>query len=114
MSNLSKLALLASPPEVAKRIALREKARRRKLGITQSELAGRSGVSLGSLRRFEQTGQVSLESLVRLARALGCEGELGGLFSAPAYRSIALRARADAWRARLHVPYACSTSACAA
>lgn len=88
MSNLWMLSTPATPSEVTESIAQREKARRRKLGITQQELAQRSGVSLGSLRRFEQTGAISLESLVRLSRALGCESELDSLFSKPAYRSI--------------------------
>lgn len=88
MSNLWMLSTPAAPSEVAASIAQREKARRRRLNITQQELAQRSGVSLGSLRRFEQTGSISLESLVRLARALDCENELDVLFSKPAYRSI--------------------------
>ena len=88
MSNLTKLKKLVSPTAAAEEIARREKDRRRNLGITQKQLAVRSGVSLGTLRRFEQTGQASLEVLVRLARALGCESDLDALFAKPAYRSI--------------------------
>lgn len=88
MSNINKLEPLISPQRRAAEVAAREKERRRKLGITQEQLSVRSGVSLGSLRRFEQTGQISLESLVRLMRALDCENELDGLFVKPAYRSI--------------------------
>lgn len=40
--------------------------------LTQEGLAQRSGVSLGSLKRFEHTGQISLESLLKLALVLGC------------------------------------------
>lgn len=88
MSNLSKLKPLTPPASVIAQIGLRAKARRRALGIKQEQLASRSGVSLGSLRRFEQTGQVSLESLVRVARALNCEDEITLLFAKPAYCSI--------------------------
>ena len=88
MGNLSKLQPLVSPANAAKTVALRERERRRKLGITQQQLADRSGVTLSSLRRFEQTGQIAFESLVRLCRALDCESELDGLFAKPAYRSI--------------------------
>lgn len=88
MSNIDKLKPLVSPLERAKQIAQREKDRRRGLGVTQSDLSARSGVSLGSLRRFEQTGQISLESLVRISRILDCEDELDSLFSKPTYRSI--------------------------
>jgi transcriptional regulator with XRE-family HTH domain len=34
-------------------------------------LAERSGVSLGSLKRFEQNGQISFENLLKLAQILG-------------------------------------------
>jgi len=39
--------------------------------MTQTELAERSGVSLGSLKRFESTGKISLESLLKLLNILG-------------------------------------------
>lgn len=88
MSNIDKLSPLKSPAQAAREIAQREKEHRRRLGITQQQLASKSGVSLGSLRRFEQTGQIQLESMVRLMRVLGCDSELDGLFAKPAYRSI--------------------------
>ena len=69
-------------------VAKREKERRRRMGITQEALARKAGVSLGSLRRFEQKGDISFASLVSLCYALGCQEDLTTLFSAPAYRSI--------------------------
>lgn len=69
-------------------VAKREKERRRRMGITQETLARKAGVSLGSLRRFEQTGDISFASLISLCYALGCQEDLTALFSAPAYRSI--------------------------
>lgn len=69
-------------------VAKREKERRRRMGITQEALARKAGVSLGSLRRFEQTGDISFASLVSLCYALGCQEDLTVLFSTPAYRSI--------------------------
>ena len=41
-------------------------------GLTQSGLASRSGVSLPTLRKFEQKGAISLESFLKLSMALGC------------------------------------------
>ena len=38
--------------------------------LSQAELAKRSGVSLGCLKRFERTGQISLESLLWLVNVL--------------------------------------------
>ena len=70
--------------EIADRIV---RLRKRKK-ISQKELAVRSGGSLGSLKRFEQTGEISLKSLTMLAIALGVEGELDALFSEVPFESI--------------------------
>jgi transcriptional regulator with XRE-family HTH domain len=43
---------------------------RRINGYSQEQMAIRSGVSLGSLKRFEHSGQISLESLLKLAHLL--------------------------------------------
>lgn len=65
----------------------------------QSTLAERAGVSLATLRRFEQTGQVSLKSLLRLSFALGRLSDFGALMQAPPADSIAaLEAMASAPR----------------
>ena len=50
----------------------RFKARRLALNLTQKGLAERSGLSLGSLKRFERTGLIALDSLLRLALVLDC------------------------------------------
>jgi len=59
-----------TPHEIAKELAQRHKALRKQLKLSQSDMAERSGVSLGSLKRFETTGQISLESLLKLAHLL--------------------------------------------
>ena len=48
------------------------KNRRLSLDLTQEGLANKSGVSLGSLKRFETSGQISLESLLKLSVILEC------------------------------------------
>ena len=58
------------PSDFLREIALRHKVLRKQAGFSQSELAQRSGVSLGSLKRFELTGQISLESLLKLTDVL--------------------------------------------
>ncbi len=52
--------------------AIAENMRNRRLatGLTQQGLAKRSGVSLATLRKFEQKGAISLESFLRLAMVL--------------------------------------------
>ncbi len=59
-----------TPAEVSKALAERHKALRKQLNLSQSEMAERSGVSLGSLKRFETTGKISLESLLKLAHLI--------------------------------------------
>ena len=54
---------------------------RKKAGLTQMELADRSGVSYGSIKRFERTGKISLEGLWLIAIALGCDDRMDELFT---------------------------------
>ena len=61
---------------------------RKRKKITQKQLAARSGVSLGSLKRFEQSGEISLQSLTKIAIALDVENELEGLFVNVPFASI--------------------------
>ena len=61
---------------------------RKRKKITQKQLAARSGVSLGSLKRFEQIGEISLQSLTKLAIALEVEEELETLFDSVPFQSI--------------------------
>jgi len=58
------------PYDFLKELALKHKVIRKQARLTQSELAKRSGVSLGSIKRFELTGQISLESLLKLVQIL--------------------------------------------
>ncbi len=90
---------LSSSGAVQRQIARRAVARRVALGWTREELAERSGVAVGTLKRFEQTGQVSLERLLKIAVALDALPEFGGLFPEPAAASLdELEARAAARR----------------
>ena len=61
---------------------------RKRKKITQKQLAARSGVSLGALKRFEQSGEISLQSLTKIAIALDVENELEDLFNNVPFASI--------------------------
>ena len=61
---------------------------RKRKKITQKQLAARSGVSLGSRKRFEQSGEISLQSLTKIAIALDVENELEDLFNNVPFASI--------------------------
>ena len=70
-------------PEYLSEIALRMKHVRKQHKLSQLELAERSGVSLGSLKRFENTGKIALESLVKLAQILDATDAFDQLFAMP-------------------------------
>lgn len=57
--------------EIAKDIARKSQSKRLKLNLTQKTLSERSGVSYGALKKFEQKGKISLESLLKIALVLG-------------------------------------------
>ena len=74
--------------EINTQIAHRMIQIRKRRKISQKELAARSGVSLGSLKRFEQSGEISLQSFTKLAIALEVEKELESLVSEVPFSSI--------------------------
>lgn len=76
--------MLAINQDISKRVRLRRKEAK----FSQIGLAERSGVSLGSLKRFESSGEISLSSLVKLAIALGYENDFEHLFERKNYQSI--------------------------
>ena len=65
---------------IKQQLVERVRARRREKGLSQQALAGISGVSFGSVKRFERFGEISLSSLLRLAMALNCENDFAYLF----------------------------------
>ena len=80
---------LETPEQVGPKLAKRLEQLRLQRGWKQTTLAERSGVSLGSLRRFEQTGRISLGNLLALAFTLNRLGDFDALFQLPEARSIA-------------------------
>ena len=78
---------LKSPNDVLKEVRDRLKQRRLALNLTQAGVAKRSGVTLGSLKRFERTGLIAFDSLLKLALVLDCLDDFDGL-AADAPQSI--------------------------
>lgn len=74
--------------ELNQKLAERVRNIRRRRSISQQKLADMSGVSYGSIKRFEQTGQISLLSLTRIAMALDIVGDMRNLFTEVPYRDI--------------------------
>ena len=69
--------------ELMQGIAARVRSLRKARKWSQEVLAERSGVSFGSVKRFEGSGQISLQSLLKIAIALGHANDFDRLFEAP-------------------------------
>jgi transcriptional regulator with XRE-family HTH domain len=69
-------------------LSARVRARRKEGRLSQAELAEKSKVSLGSIKRFERIGEISLSSLLRIAFVLGYEDDFKLLFSRKNYQSL--------------------------
>ena len=72
---MAKFGIEKKPFDILKELAEKHRVLRKQAALSQSELAKCSGVSLGSLKRFELTGQISLESLLKLAHILNRIGD---------------------------------------
>ncbi len=72
--------VLKTPHEIQMEIAQRIKALRLEQNLSQQGLCDRSDVTLASLRRFERTGLIAFDSLLRLANALGRLDDFEKLF----------------------------------
>jgi len=68
------------PSDVLLELAQKAKKLRKGKKMSQADLAKRANLSLGSLKRFEQTGQISLESLLKISFILGRLEEFDSLF----------------------------------
>ena len=69
-----------TPGEIAGHIAKSVQEKRLSLNYSQMTLSERSGVSFGVIKKFENTGKISLESLLKLALALECLEDFKNLF----------------------------------
>lgn len=75
------MIFLATPYEMLKIIANNVKAKRLALNLSQQTLATKAGVSYSVLKKFEQSGRISLESLLKIAFNLDCLEQFKDLFS---------------------------------
>lgn len=74
--------------ELDLKLAQRVRNIRKRRSISQEKMASMSGVSYGSVKRFESTGQISLLSMTKIAMALDIADELRNIFSQVPYRDI--------------------------
>lgn len=74
--------------ELDQNLAQRVRNIRKRRSISQERLASMSGVSYGSIKRFETSGQISLISLTKIAMALDIADDIRNLFTTVPYRDI--------------------------
>ena len=74
--------------ELDQKLARRVRNIRKRRSISQEKLAQMSGVSYGSIKRFEASGQISLISLTKIAMALEIADELRTIFTQVPYKDI--------------------------
>ena len=79
---------LLSSEDISLELASRVRSRRLDQSLTQEGLASRSGVSFGTLKKFERTGKIAFVSFVRLITALGDEAALENLLLEPKFETL--------------------------
>lgn len=82
------IAELLNYYEIAEKIANDVRELRLRENLTQQALAKKSGVSLGSLKRFETTYEISLKNLIQLGITLKSVGGLLKSFEKETPQSI--------------------------
>jgi len=79
---------LDGPGDVARQIAERARQRRLESDLTQQGLARRAGLSLSTYRRFETTGEISLQHLLAVGLVLGADADFDALFQQRQYANL--------------------------
>ncbi len=81
--------MLMTPQDMARQIASLAQAKRLAFNLSQQSLSDRSGVSFGVIKKFERTGKISLESLLKIALILECLDEFSVLFKPKPLQEVA-------------------------
>lgn len=77
-----------TPKEISSKIAENMRALRKDRKLSMEKLAEASGVSYGSIKRFESTGEIALVSLLKIAFVLDCTEDFLELFAKRSPQSI--------------------------
>lgn len=77
-----------NPLTISAQISERIKARRLEKNLSQEALAIKSGVSYSVLRKFENSGEISFISFIKIVVALGMSEELATLFTSQQFSSM--------------------------
>jgi len=80
---MAKYSINKLPSDILRATAQKLVALRKEQGLTQQDLAEKSDVSYGSIKRFERSGKIAFESLLKIAEALGRLSEFDNMFLLP-------------------------------
>jgi len=80
---MSKYSVNKVPSDILISIAQNVALLRKEQGWTQQDLAEKSDVSYGSIKRFERLGQISFESLLKIVESLGRLSEFENVLLPP-------------------------------
>ena len=72
---------LVSPQDVLQKVAQRARTLRLEQNINQQELADKVGIAVGTIKRFEKSGEIQFAHLLRIALTLGRLSEFENLFA---------------------------------
>jgi len=95
---------LATPLEIVREIGARLRVQRLQQSLTQDELAACAAVSVSALKTLESTGKSTVETLVRVAGALGLQDDFVQLFAPKVALSIAALERFERAKLRVRAP----------
>ena len=79
--DISDFIRISTEQSIKQELVIRFIKRRKESKLTQKDLSVRSGVSYGSIRRFESSGDISLQALLKLSRVLGCLDDFKEVFN---------------------------------
>jgi len=80
--------IFKTPDSIMKNIAERVKERRLEKNFTQKAFAKRAGVGYDAYRRFENTGEITLQKLILCAIILDATEDFSKLFSTKSYQNM--------------------------
>ena len=86
--DISDFLPVLTEQSIKKDIVTRFKKRRKETNITQRSLSIKSGVSYGSIKRFESSGEISLHSLLRISSVIGNLEDFNTVFKNPIVKDI--------------------------
>jgi putative transcriptional regulator len=81
---------IVSNDSMLQEIGIRIRSLRMAANLTQKSLAGKSGVSFGTIQNIESGKSISLSHLINIAVALGRSGDIQTLFEVPEISPVEL------------------------